>query len=62
MNEQADFAHTLYIHHIPAPAIARVMERMIRGKASTSGENLVGAPDVNHRGSARMMKPPEYEP
>jgi len=58
-NEQVDFIHTLYSHNIPAPAIARVMERMIEGQE-------VGAPDdftsgLSHAStSATIAPPPTY--
>lgn len=29
-DDQVDFVHTLYMHNIPAPSIARVMGRMVR--------------------------------
>jgi len=61
-DEQADFVNTLYSHNIPAPAIARVMERMIGGQVDTASESLAGAPGVSRRDTTATMGPPGYAP
>ena len=59
-NDQVEFFHTLYSHNIPAPAIARVMERMVRGEMDPPGENIAGPSGVSRRDSTVTKGPPGY--
>lgn len=62
-NEQVDFVHTLYSHNIPAPAIARVMERMVGVReADASGESPVGMPGLSREDTTATKAPPKYTP
>jgi len=59
--EQADFVHTLYSHNVPAPAIARVMERMMgRGEAGASGENPASVSSLRRENTNATIAPPRY--
>ena len=60
-DEQADFVHTLFSHNIPAPAIARVMERMVDRQVVPPGENIAGASGVNRANTTMTLAPPSYE-
>lgn len=59
--EQVDFVHTLYSHNIPAPAVARVMERMMgRGEAGASVGNPAGVSGLGRQNTNVTMEPPRY--
>jgi len=59
-DEQVEFVHTLYSHHIPAPAIARVMERMVRSEMDPPGGNIAGASGVSRRDTIMTTGSPRY--
>lgn len=62
-NEQMDFAHTLYNHNIPAPAIAHMMEKMVGGNevCIPDGHPSTGS-GVSRRDTTATKAPPVYTP
>jgi hypothetical protein len=61
-NEQVDFVHTLYSHNIPAPAIARVMERLISGQevGVVGPDERVGTSGLRRGDTTVTRAPPPY--
>jgi hypothetical protein len=55
-DEQTEFVHNLYNLSVPAPAIAGVINRLIRGNESggRSNSGVTSTPPMDHR-------PPEYD-
>jgi len=62
-DEQADFVNSLYTHNVPAPAIARIVQRMIAGQEIGELDEIsTAAGDDAEEGRAAMASaaPPKY--
>ncbi|EIW85487.1 hypothetical protein CONPUDRAFT_162673 [Coniophora puteana RWD-64-598 SS2] len=59
-DEQADFIHSLYQQNVPAPAIARLMERMV-ANPNARVSDWVHETGLARSGTVHSQAPPSYE-
>ncbi|KAF9232912.1 hypothetical protein BU15DRAFT_80690 [Melanogaster broomeanus] len=65
-DDQADFVNSLHANHVPAAAIARVMERMMAGERRPAIEGYAAAggslqPGHDHSHDSESAPPPSYD-
>jgi hypothetical protein len=62
-DEQADFVNSLYNHNIPAPAIARIVQRMMAGQDAGQIGDIVtvgGSSGLRRENTITSVAPPSY--
>jgi len=57
---QADFVNSLYTHDVPAPAIARIVQRMMAGQEIDDVSTVADSHDVRHGDPTAPVAPPSY--